>query len=78
MKLPADVSATRLIHALEKLGYQFVRQNGSHIRLRHPGPPQHSISVPNHNPLKKGTLHGILSDISRARSIEIEGLILHL
>jgi hypothetical protein len=34
-------------------------------------------SVPNHDPLKKGTLHGILSDAANARSIPIDE-ILHL
>lgn len=75
MKLPADVSADRLINALKHLGYQVVRQKGSHIRLRHDGPPAHSISVPNHNPLKKGTLHGILTDVAAIRSISMEELI---
>jgi len=75
MKLPADVSADRLIRALGRLGYRVIRQKGSHIRLRHDGPPAHSISVPNHNPMKKGTLHGILSDVATAQSITIDALI---
>ena len=75
MKLPGNVSASRLIRVLEHLGYQVIRQRGSHIRLRHDGPPQHSVSVPDHNPLKKGTLHGILSEVARARSMQVEDLI---
>jgi predicted RNA binding protein YcfA (HicA-like mRNA interferase family) len=75
MKLPSDVSADRLIRVLQHLGYQVVRQKGSHIRLRHDGATTHSVSVPNHNPLKKGTLHGILADVARARSILIEEII---
>jgi predicted RNA binding protein YcfA (HicA-like mRNA interferase family) len=75
MKLPGDVSAPRLIRVLEHLGYQVVRQKGGHIRLRHEGPPQHSISVPNHDPLKKGTLHGILVDVARARSVPVESIV---
>ena len=40
MKLPRGVSADRLIGALEHLGYRKVRQKGSHVRLRHEGPPR--------------------------------------
>lgn len=46
MKLPRDVSADRLIQTLEKLGYRVMRQKGSHIRLRHDGPPVHLLTVP--------------------------------
>jgi predicted RNA binding protein YcfA (HicA-like mRNA interferase family) len=74
MKLPRDVSGDRLIRALQHLGYEVVRQKGSHIRLRHEGPPLHLITVPVHNPLKTGTLHGILSEVAHMRSVSIETL----
>ncbi len=35
MKLPRDVSADRLVRVLENLGYEAVRQKGSHVRLKH-------------------------------------------
>jgi predicted RNA binding protein YcfA (HicA-like mRNA interferase family) len=78
MKLPRGVSADRLIRALEHIGYSVVRQKGSHIRLSHPGPPAHSITVPLHDPLKIGTLHGVLAEVSQARSISIENIISQL
>ena len=74
MKLPRGVAADRVIHALEHLGYGVIRQKGSHVRLRHEGPPVHTITVPLHNPLKTGTLHGILSEVAEARSITLESL----
>jgi predicted RNA binding protein YcfA (HicA-like mRNA interferase family) len=74
MKLPRGVSADRVIHALERLGYGVIRQKGSHVRLRHEGPPVHTITIPLHNPLKTGTLHGILSEVAQMRSITIESL----
>ena len=74
MKLPRGVSADRVIRALERLGYEVIRQKGSHVRLRHEGPPAHAITVPLHNPLKTGTLHGILSEIAQARSVTIESI----
>jgi predicted RNA binding protein YcfA (HicA-like mRNA interferase family) len=74
MKLPRGVSADRVIHALEHLGYEVFRQKGSHVRLRHEGPPVHTITVPLHDQLKTGTLHGILSEVAQMRSITIESL----
>ena len=74
MKMPRGVSADRVIQALEHLGYVVIRQKGSHVRLRHEGPPMHTITVPLHNPLKTGTLHGILSEVAQIRSITIESL----
>lgn len=56
MKLPRGVSGERLVRALEGLGYSVIRQKGNHARLRHDGPPVHSITVPLHDPLKIGTL----------------------
>jgi predicted RNA binding protein YcfA (HicA-like mRNA interferase family) len=75
MKAPRGVSADRLIRSLERLGYTVVRQRGSHVRLRHGGPPVHAITVPLHNPLKTGTLHSILSEVARMRSVTIESII---
>jgi predicted RNA binding protein YcfA (HicA-like mRNA interferase family) len=75
MKLPRGVSADRLIRALEHFGYRVVRQKGSHVRLRCDGPPDHLITVPFHDPLKTGTLHGILAEVAQTRSITIESII---
>ena len=75
MKLPRGISADRLIRALEKLGYTVIRQKGSHVRLQHESPPVHAITVPNHQALKTGTLHGILTEVARMRSITIESIV---
>ena len=74
MRLPRGVSAERLIRVLERLGYGVIRQKGSHVRLRHDGPPAHTITVPLHNPLKTGTLGGILSEVALKRSIPVESI----
>lgn len=55
MKLPRDVDARQLIKALAKLGYAVTRQSGSHIRLTGSTPTPHSLTVPDHSPLKVGT-----------------------
>lgn len=74
MRLPRGASADRLIRTLERLGYVAIRQRGSHIRLRHEGPPAHSITVPMRNPIKTGTLHDILSEVAWMRSTTIESI----
>jgi predicted RNA binding protein YcfA (HicA-like mRNA interferase family) len=74
MKLPRGVSADRVIRALARLGYDVIRQKGSHARLRHEGPPVHTITIPMHDSLKTGTLHGILSEVAQMRSITIDSI----
>ncbi len=75
MKLPRSVSGERLISALGKLGYKRLRQKGSHVRLRHDGPPPHSVTVPLHDPMKAGTLHGIVSEVSLMRPMALEDIL---
>ena len=58
-RLP-QVSGQQVVRALEKFGYDVVRQKGSHIRLAHDQRP--SISVPDHRIIGKGLLHKILRD----------------
>jgi predicted RNA binding protein YcfA (HicA-like mRNA interferase family) len=74
MTTPRGVPAEGLSRAMERIGYQVIRQKGSHVRLRHDGPPVHLITVPLHNPLKSGTLHGILADVAAMRCIDVESL----
>jgi len=64
MKLPRDVSGADLAKALRRLGYQVTRQNGSHLRLSTVERGQHHLTIPNHSPLKVGTLSGILADVA--------------
>lgn len=75
MRLPRDMDAPQLIKALQRFGYRAVRQTGSHIRLQTDHPKLHSITVPNHSPLKLGTLAAILADIATSRGITKENLI---
>ena len=75
MRMPRGIAAHRLVRALERLGYEVVRQRGSHVRLRHDGPPAHFITIPLHDPLKIGTLHGILIEVSQMRSVSVESII---
>jgi predicted RNA binding protein YcfA (HicA-like mRNA interferase family) len=63
-----------LIRTLERLGYRVIRQKGSHVRLRNDGAPVHLITVPKHDALKIGTLHGILAEVAKMQSITIESI----
>lgn len=56
MKLPRDVSGPDLIKALRKLGYEMNRQKGSHMRVTTQLDGEHHEVVPNHHPIKTGTL----------------------
>lgn len=63
MKLPRDLSGEELAKALSKLGYVVDRQTGSHIRLTTQENGEHHITIPNHSPIKIGTLSAILRDV---------------
>lgn len=75
MKLPRGVSADRLIRILKNLGYRVIRQKGSHIRLKHEGPPAHMITVPEHDTLKTGTLHNLLTEVAKMRSLSVDSIV---
>jgi predicted RNA binding protein YcfA (HicA-like mRNA interferase family) len=76
MKIPRDVDAKALIKTLNKIGYQETRQVGSHIRLSIAiNANQFHITIPNHNPIKIGTLNNILKEVSNQLSISKDELI---
>ena len=67
-KLPR-VSGAQAVRALQRLGFNQVRQKGSHVIMRR-GP--HGCVVPLHAELKVGTLAGVLrqADVSTEAFIE--------
>jgi predicted RNA binding protein YcfA (HicA-like mRNA interferase family) len=74
-KLPS-VSGKRLISLMKALGYQIVRQRGSHVRLeKHTPAGTHKITVPDHDPIARGTLGDILHKLSIWNQISKEDLI---
>jgi predicted RNA binding protein YcfA (HicA-like mRNA interferase family) len=61
-KLPV-VSGQDAIRVFRRLGYEVVRQRGSHIRLRHPHDPERRpLTVPDHRMLKPGLLRKLIRD----------------
>jgi len=74
-RLPV-VTGKDLIKFLLSLGYNVVRQKGSHVRLeKTTRVGTHKITVPHHNPVAKGTLNDILSKVSIWNQISKEELI---
>ena len=78
MKLPRDLSGADLAKALSRLGYRITRQTGSHLRLTTDLPAQHHITIPAHDPLKVGTLSGILGEVAGNMKLDREELLRRL
>jgi len=75
MKLPRDIDSQQLIKSLNKFGYEPTRQSGSHIRLTTQQNGQHHITIPNHDPLKIGTLNAIFTEVAQHLGISKQELI---
>ena len=65
MRLPRNIGGEELANLLSKYGYAISRQTGSHLRLTTSERGEHHITIPKHNPLKTGTLNGIISDVAK-------------
>jgi predicted RNA binding protein YcfA (HicA-like mRNA interferase family) len=78
MKLPRDLSGDDLSRAMSRLGYRVTRQESSHVRLTTMLDGEHHVTVPAHDPLKIGTLSGILLDLQRHHRIERKELLRRL
>jgi predicted RNA binding protein YcfA (HicA-like mRNA interferase family) len=74
MKLPRDLSGDDLVKALGRYGYVITRQRGSHIRLTTQRGGEHHITIPRHNPVRIGTLRGILEMVAGHIGIERDEL----
>ncbi len=76
MKLPRDINGRDLVKALcRHWGYRPVHQVGSHIILQTDAPAPHRLSVPDHAPLRLGTLHGILRAVAQAKHVDRDAIL---
>ncbi|UXE60464.1 MAG: type II toxin-antitoxin system HicA family toxin [Woronichinia naegeliana WA131] len=75
MRLPRDLTGKKFAKMVEVLGYRIERQTGSHIRLTTTKNGEHHITIPNHSPIKVGTLNAILKDIANHFETTREDLI---
>ena len=71
MKLPRDVGGAEAARALRRLGFAVQRQTGSHLILRREG---RTVVVPQHKPLKPGTLKSIIEQAGVTLEMFVENL----
>jgi predicted RNA binding protein YcfA (HicA-like mRNA interferase family) len=78
-KIPRYISGRELANLLNKYGYQIMRQTSSHIRLISTfKETEHKITIPDHRPIRIGTLNNILSDIAEYLKISKQELVQNL
>ncbi|MDE2786579.1 MAG: type II toxin-antitoxin system HicA family toxin [Chloroflexota bacterium] len=75
MRLPRDVSGAELLAALRRLGYEAVRQRGSHVRITTQVNGEHHEVIPQHNPIKIKALSNILKSIAQHHELTIAELL---
>jgi len=79
MKLPRDIGGEELAHLLSRYGYQISRQTGSHLRLSSSiKGGEHHLTIPQHKPLKVGTLSAVLSDVAGYLEMDKQDLLSEL
>jgi predicted RNA binding protein YcfA (HicA-like mRNA interferase family) len=77
-KIPRDVNGPQLVKALRILGYAVNRQKGSHICVTTQQHGEHHEVVPNHRPIKVGTLADILKSVASHHGLTVEELLAKL
>ncbi len=75
MKTPRDVSGPELVKALRVLGYERIRQDGSHIRLTTQVNGEFHVTVPNHQPIRVGTFKSILKLVAVHHRLTLDELL---
>ena len=79
MKLPRDVDGPELADVLcRRFGYRRIHQVGSHIVLQCERPAHHRLAIPNHSPLRLGTLNAILRAVERVLGVSRADVVSHL
>jgi predicted RNA binding protein YcfA (HicA-like mRNA interferase family) len=76
MKLPRDLAGRTLVAALcRDWGYRVVNQESSHIILQTDSPSHQRIPVPDHHPVRIGTLNSILRLVAAHKGVEREKIL---
>ena len=79
MKIPRDVSGLQLADVLcRRWRYTKVHQAGSHMILETSDPAKQRISIPDHNPLRLGTLGSILRTVAQHKGVPRDAIIASL
>ena len=72
MRLPRDVSGAELQRALRRLGYEKVRQRGSHVRITTQLIGEHHEVIPLHSAIRAKTLSSILKSVALHHDMTVE------
>ena len=64
----SQISAKDLVKALEKMGYIYISQKGSHIKLRKLKPVRKTVIIPKHKFIRPGTLNNILKAVEISKN----------
>jgi predicted RNA binding protein YcfA (HicA-like mRNA interferase family) len=76
MKIPRNLKGSHLAEILcRSWDYSIIHQQGSHIILETQTPKPQRISIPNHNPLRVGTLNSILRAISLHKGVSKQDIL---
>jgi predicted RNA binding protein YcfA (HicA-like mRNA interferase family) len=76
MKLPRDLSGAELIKVLcRDWAYRQMHQEGSHVILQTETPSHQRLSVPNHSPLRVGTLNAILRAVAGHKGVDRQAVL---
>ncbi len=76
MKIPRDLSGREVVKALcRHWGYRQVHQEGSHIILQTDTPSHQRIPVPDHNPVRVGTLNSILRLVATHKGVDKQAVL---
>jgi predicted RNA binding protein YcfA (HicA-like mRNA interferase family) len=78
VKLPRDVSGPELARRLRPMGYEVVRQHGSHMQLRTTEHGLQHITIPAHEWLKVGTLDFVLATVAQHLGVDRRELVMRL
>ena len=71
VRLPRDVTGAALQAALRRLGYEAVRQRGSHVRVTTHVNGEHHEVIPQHDPIKVKTLLSILKSVAAHHEMSV-------
>jgi predicted RNA binding protein YcfA (HicA-like mRNA interferase family) len=76
MKIPRDVSGEHFADTLcRQWQYTKVHQAGSHIILETEDPAHQRIAIPDHHPLRLGTLLSILRAVAQHKGVTRDAII---
>ena len=79
MKIPRDLSGGQLASVLcRKYQYSKVHQVANHIILETSEPTHHRIAIPDHRPLRLGTLSAILRAVARHKGVSRDTILAEL